>query len=193
MEKNIEDYLINFPNFLDKEFCEKAVIGLDDTPDLWSKHGFYDPETDEKFNKSGKIECEILYSHDYKNPISDIIMKKLHPVIREYIDIFSFTWFSGWQGYAPIRFNRYSINHTMAMHCDHIHSMFDGERKGVPILSILGLLNDDFEGGQLIFFEDKKINIKQGDLLIFPSNFLYPHIVEPVTKGTRYTYVSWAW
>ena len=81
----------------------------------------------------------------------------------------------------------------MANHCDHISSLFDGKRKGIPILSIIGLLNDDFEGGELIMFEDKKIDTKKGDLLIFPSNFMYPHEIMPVTKGVRYSYVSWVW
>ena len=193
MKKNIEDYLINFPNFLDKDFCEKAIIDLKNNPKLWSKHYFYNPKSGEKYKPSGDNEPDVIFSMDYKNPINDIIIEKLHPVLQEYINTFNFSWFSGWEGYTTIKFNRYTSNHRMAMHCDHIHDMFDGERKGIPTLSILGLLNDDFEGGQLIFFEDKKINIKQGDLLIFPSNFLYPHIVEPVTKGTRYTYVSWAW
>ena len=82
----------------------------------------------------------------------------------------------------------------MENHCDHIHSMFDGERKGIPILSIVGVLNDDYEGGELIMFDgDKTISTKKGDLLIFPSNFLYPHRITPVTKGPRYSYVSWVW
>ena len=81
----------------------------------------------------------------------------------------------------------------MQNHCDHIHSLFDGEIKGVPILSIIGILNDDYEGGKLIMFEDKTIETKKGDLLIFPSNFLYPHKIAPVTKGVRYSYVSWVW
>ena len=42
-------------------------------------------------------------------------------------------------------------------------------------------------------FNNKKINLNQGDILIFPSVFLYPHKVEPVTKGARYSFVSWAW
>jgi len=81
----------------------------------------------------------------------------------------------------------------MALHIDHIHSLFDGKLKGVPVLSILGTLNEDYEGGEFILFEDYKINFKKGDVVIFPSNFLYPHKVEPVTKGTRYSYISWAW
>ena len=37
----------------------------------------------------------------------------------------------------------------------------------------------------------KKLN--QGDVLIFPSNFLYPHKVNSIKKGTRYSFVSWVW
>ena len=70
--------------------------------------------------------------------------------------------------------------------------MFDGERKGIPILSVLGVLNDDYEGGEFVLI-DEKIDLSKGDIIIFPSNFMYPHKVEPVTKGTRYSYISWIW
>ena len=39
---------------------------------------------------------------------------------------------------------------------------------------------------------DEKINLSKGDIIVFPSNFMYPHKVEPVT-GTRYSYISWIW
>ena len=102
-------------------------------------------------------------------------------------------WFSSWQGYSAVRFNEYKENKKMALHCDHIHSMFDGQKKGIPILSVLGVLNDDYEGGEFILFDDYEIKFKKGDVVIFPSLFLYPHKVEPVTKGTRYSYISWVW
>ena len=70
--------------------------------------------------------------------------------------------------------------------------MFDGERKGIPILSVLGVLNDDYEGGEF-YLVDEKTNLSKGDIIIFPSNFMYPHKVEPVTKGIRYSYISWIW
>ena len=37
------------------------------------------------------------------------------------------------------------------------------------------------------------IDLSKGDIIIFPSNFMYPHKVEPVTKGIRYSYISWIW
>ena len=38
----------------------------------------------------------------------------------------------------------------------------------------------------------KEIKLKTGDILMFPSNFMYPHEVTECTKGTRYSFVSWA-
>mgnify|MGYP003324890271 FL=1 len=45
----------------------------------------------------------------------------------------------------------------MQLHCDHVRDIFDGERKGVPIFSVVGALNDDYSGGELIMFDDYKI------------------------------------
>jgi predicted 2-oxoglutarate/Fe(II)-dependent dioxygenase YbiX len=45
----------------------------------------------------------------------------------------------------------------------------------------------------LVFWQDQKIELKAGSIMIFPSNFLYPHKVVEVTKGVRYSYVSWVW
>ena len=58
-------------------------------------------------------------------------------------------------------------------------------------LSMSCLLNDDFEGGDFNFRISKEytVTMKQGDVLFFPSYF--PHRVTPVTKGTRYSLVTW--
>lgn len=59
-------------------------------------------------------------------------------------------------------------------------------------LSIILLLNDDFTGGELAFFNGTYvIPLKKNEMVIFPSNFLYPHQVTPVTSGIRYTMVTW--
>ena len=68
----------------------------------------------------------------------------------------------------------------------------DPEPKGVPILSIVGLLNNDFTGGEFIIGE-KTINLNQGDIVMFPSNFIYPHRVATINNGERYSFVSWVW
>ena len=98
-----------------------------------------------------------------------------------------------WTGFSQLRFNRYKKNQIMSRHNDHIHNIFTGDVKGIPMLSIVAVLNDNYEGGEFIMFDDYEIKFKAGDLIIFPSVFLYPHLVKPVTKGTRYSFVSWAY
>jgi hypothetical protein len=53
-------------------------------------------------------------------------------------------------------------------------------------------LNDDYEGGEFAFFNRKlKYKIPKGSAILFPSNFMYPHEIMPVTKGTRYSIITW--
>jgi predicted 2-oxoglutarate/Fe(II)-dependent dioxygenase YbiX len=63
-------------------------------------------------------------------------------------------------------------------------------------LSIIMNLNDEYEGGDLIFTDQKEKEIKRlklskGSIVFFPSNFMYPHGIAPITKGKRYSIVAW--
>ena len=66
------------------------------------------------------------------------------------------------------------------------------------ILSAILLLNNDYKGGELEFFNPTteelivKVEVESGRLIIWPSCFLYPHRVKPIKKGTRYSIISWA-
>ena len=63
-------------------------------------------------------------------------------------------------------------------------------------LSIIMNLNDDYEGGDLVFTDQqekevKRLKLGKGSIVFFPSNFMYPHGIQPITKGTRYSIVAW--
>lgn len=60
-------------------------------------------------------------------------------------------------------------------------------------LSVLGYLNDDYEGGELYFPQhDYVIRPKKNMLILFPGNTHYVHGVSEVTSGTRYTISQWS-
>jgi hypothetical protein len=69
---------------------------------------------------------------------------------------------------------------------------------GIPrTMSCILLLNNDYEGGNLCFRNpdgsgEWEIEVKPNRMVVWPSNFLYPHTVKPVTKGKRYSVVAWA-
>ena len=185
---NIKDYVKVYDNCIDLQLCKSIVSNLEKSD--WKEHQFYDPAI-------GYFSKEKELSVSFNDIPESIELKKIFWLaLDRYImkDFSKFnSWFNGWEGFSHLRFNRYSTNTQMAVHCDHIKSMFDGERKGIPILSIVAGLNDNYEGGEFIMWNSEKIHIRPGSILIFPSNFIYPHAVSEVTSGTRYTCVSWVW
>ena len=169
------------------EICAKTVSEMDTLE--FKEHTFYNAKTDKHKPRSGSQELSMSWGNvSTKQTLNDIVDNTAY----EYVKELNMPWFDKYQGYSHVRFNKYAENKMMALHADHIHSMFDGERKGVPILSVLGVLNDEYEGGEF-YLVDEKTDLSKGDIIIFPSNFMYPHKVEPITKGTRYSYISWIW
>lgn len=60
------------------------------------------------------------------------------------------------------------------------------------VISCSFALNDDYEGGEFAFFDRELVyKLKKGSCIMFPSNFMYPHEIMPVTSGTRYSIVTW--
>ena len=193
MKRDISNYILKLEKFIDTDICKNTIRELKKVP--FETHKFYNLETGKEKPRSGKQELEVG-TDEYADKISTnkIIMDKIFKSLEIYVGQYlNMPWFSYFNGFTPVRFNKYKKTRKMALHCDHIQSIFDGQRKGVPILSVVGLLNDDFKGGEFVMFDNFKVDLKEGDILIFPSNFMYPHKVESVTKGVRYSFVSWAW
>jgi len=84
---------------------------------------------------------------------------------------------------------KYNVGGKYEVHTDHYTT-------NIRHLSVIINLNDDYEGGDLVFTDQKEKEIKKfklgkGSVVFFPSNFMYPHMIEPITKGTRYSIVAW--
>ena len=84
---------------------------------------------------------------------------------------------------------KYSVGGKFETHTDH--------NPNCPRhLSIIINLNDNYEGGDLVFTDQqlkeiKRIKLGKGSVIFFPSNFMYPHSIQSITKGTRYSIVAW--
>ena len=88
------------------------------------------------------------------------------------------------------QFLKYNVDGRFNTHTDH----YAGASR---TLSMSIILNESFLGGAFQFWNDtgetiiKEIDAVTGDVIIFPSNFLYPHSVAPIMMGTRYAIVNW--
>ena len=185
MDKNLEDYLLIAKKAIPQKLCKKTIDQLNTIE--WQRHAFYNNSTE----KNRQHKNEPLTNIEF---VDSELTNLVNDLVYSYLKKLNFSWFKHCKKYTQLKFIKYDQSSRMKLHCDHIHSIFSSdEHKGVPILSIICLLNDDYEGGELVFFEDKILTPSQGDVIIFPSNFLFPHEVKPITKGIRYSVVSWSY
>ena len=96
------------------------------------------------------------------------------------------------QRHTDFRFNKYSKGGFMSRHVDNIHHSH-GQEYGYPQLSALLFLNEcqvDYKGGEFVV-ADISYSTKKGSVILFPSNFMFPHEVRKIWEGTRYSIVTW--
>lgn len=177
---SIYDYIIkeNVINGAERQFILDADFN-------WTKHSW----TDVNYNSVEGDEFELSIFWPDANSMEG---KTLHGITQRCVQIFSEKFpDSNVTKYSSPRLNKYSMNTQMDDHVDHINSLFDGNDRGIPILSMVGVFNDNYEGGEFVFNDDHVVNLRAGDVLMFPSVFLFKHRVNTVTDGTRFSFVSW--
>ena len=119
---------------------------------------------------------------------TNLLIKLLNDKIKAYFSNFQES--VGGCEINDIEILKYEVGGHYRLHSDHA-------RKFPRTLSFIYLVNNDYEGGDLVFTTpvgNKQIKIpkQENSLIMWPSNFLYPHMVTPVTKGVRYSIVAWA-
>lgn len=176
--KNLSDYIHVYKS-LSPEDCKSVIESLED--EWWERHEF-------SYHSGGQ------YSHDNELDTSDQYNETLDKTVYCSLKLYCAKYnIPGWNGFTPVRLNRYSPGTEMHYHDDRLQLTINGVYKGQPTLSVVGLLNDDYTGGDFVMFDDYKVKLSVGDVMIFPSSFMYPHKVTKVTNGTRFSFVSWAW
>lgn len=115
---------------------------------------------------------------------------QLHSYLNEFVRpvVLDYAVEHGISGYATgenWQILKYGKGHHFANHVD--------DSKAYPrTFSISYYLNNDYEGGEIEFPRfDLKIKPEANQAIMFPANYVYNHIVHPVTSGTRYAVVNW--
>ena len=189
MKNNIKNLqLKNFIHIerglISKDTCRFVIDSIKN--ESWSSNMW---STDGKDNFSYPTkELDVL---EATPDLEDILNPLISLSVKYYNDFIGSEKVSQVTCFSPVRFNRYQKGQTMRIHCDHIKTLFEGEVKGIPVLSIIINFNDDYKGGDLIFWDDYKVDLGEGDVVVFPSLFLFPHRIEEVTENIRYSGVAW--
>ena len=176
------------------DLCDAIVKDIETRE--WKPHKWYNPNT----GKSGSEETKELDVQGATPELQKVLGDFVVEAGRQYNQNYSYQYPSCaertgqmMKQFSPVRFNRYAPGQIMRQHHDHIHSLFDGKLKGVPVLTFILNFNDDYEGADLYFWKDTVAKLGKGDIIMFPSNWLFPHGVTEAIEGVRYSGSVWAW
>jgi hypothetical protein len=128
------------------------------------------------WDDSGKSESTLKLEKIWE----DSYNAQLAPV-EDYSQMFGLAPLKYWESF---NFIKYGADQHFQVHSDHGYSY-------ICVLSSVGYINDDYEGGELFFDKfNLKIKPRAGDLYLFPSSFIYSHAAMPITSGTKYSIVT---
>ena len=180
---NVKEYIGYYKNVVPDSLC-KSIMNYDYKfqPSTYANHKGKTTNSDERVQmdeywvRRGNV--DDAYYEDIK--------KSFERVIKKYSK--EFPLFSV-QHTTDFRINRYSVGGFMSSHVDNIHHSH-GQQYGYPQVSALLYLNDNYEGGEF-YVAGKMFEPERGSGIIFPSNFMFPHEAKTVTKGMRWSVVTW--
>lgn len=185
--KNINDYIAVFDGVITDALCN-AILQEFSNEEEWTNTvvGQAPGNVDKTIRSADTI--VISYPHVIQqNPkvrakLDKYIFASAGLAINKYNEKFPLTLIQEDSGYELLRYKegQFYIEHTDSF-------------KQIPrAVSCSFALNDDYEGGEFAFFDRELVyKLKKGSCIMFPSNFMYPHEIMPVTSGTRYSIVTW--
>ena len=180
----MKDYIGYYTDLIPPPICD-AIIGHVENERLsdFAKSTYSDPDgVVESDDRVCMDEIWFLQDHKIYDVLKNFVLKGLENYSKQHPK-FVVTH------HTNFRLNKYSKGGFMSKHCDNIHHSH-GQQYGYPHVSVLLFLNDDYEGGEFVVADETYVT-KKGSSLIFPSNFMFPHEVKPITNGTRWSVITW--
>jgi len=185
MNFDLRDYIVVFENVISHTLCNTILEEFSNEKE-WVKSIVGEGRIDETIRTAETIGISYPSIIEKNLKVRQEIDKELFSsagvAIKKYNEKFSLAKIEEDSGYDLLRYKEGQF------YVQHVDS-FKGRPRAV---SCSFALNDDYEGGEWGFF-DRGMTLKapKGSAVVFPSNFMYPHEIMPVTKGTRYSIVTW--
>lgn len=183
--QKLEDYILTFENAIDLTLCD-SIISEFSNEDEWEKTKIGEGKIHEDVRSATTISMSFPHvinkNEQVRKELDRQIFESAGKAIQKYNERFPFTLIQEDTGYEILR---YKEGQFYRQHTDSFKSR---PRE----VSCSFALNDNYEGGEWGFFDrELKYKIKKGSCIMFPSNFMYPHEIMPVTSGTRYSVITW--
>jgi predicted 2-oxoglutarate/Fe(II)-dependent dioxygenase YbiX len=181
----LEDFVQVFDNVLSPENCNLILNEYQNSSewlDTLTGNGQVSKDTRNCTEISISSQHILEQNFDVRKNLDSIVFESVKNVITNYNNLIPTFRIDIDTGYQLLRYKKgeFYIQHT------------DSFKEQQRSLSCSIQLNEDYEGGEFAFFDrEMMIRTKPGSAIVFPSNFMYPHEIMPVIKGTRYSIITW--
>lgn len=184
-KRSLDEYIFTLDNIVPEELCNRILEEYHDCT-YWTPSSVGNGNIDDQIRNCDVINISenivLQKNFDVRKKLDDDFYVCASKAINEYRQLFPEVASEIDTGYGLLRYKegQFYIQHT---------DSFKSQQRSV---SCSFLLNDDYEGGEFAFF-DREIMIKgsKGSIVMFPSNFMFPHEIMPVLSGTRYSIITW--
>jgi predicted 2-oxoglutarate/Fe(II)-dependent dioxygenase YbiX len=183
--KNINDFIVVLEGALTPTLCDAVLKEFSDEEE-WTKTVVGRGEINSNIRSAETV--VMSYPHVIeKNPkvrqkLDKYVFSSAADVIRRYNKKFPLCNIEEDSGYEILRYKegQFYVQHT------------DSFKNRPRAVACSFALNDDYEGGEWGFFNrELVVKVPKGAAILFPANFMYPHEIIPVTKGVRFSVITW--
>lgn len=192
----LQDFIVKVDDVLPPELCDEIINEY--TESEYEQSETFRKKDDYRTCRQVAIsDKEVIGNNERRRQIDQTVFEKIDPVVAEYaLNFDTHLVYEGDSGYVLLRYEPGQFYKEHTDDPSKIQFRPDGtvlkesliKRKVTLIIQ----LNDDFEGGGLSFFGDThRVEVKKGSAILFPSEYLFPHQALPVTKGVRYSLITW--
>lgn len=176
----LDRFIHVIPGVLSQNDCRKILDSV--TEDLWDAAGQGSNSTDPRLRNCDVFDISARKEQEPWTEINTLIFNALNTAWRSYYLQHLDFRINMDTGYELLRYKA-------GTRCQEHVDSYD-QRPRTVSCSIS--LNDDYSGGRFTFFGGQlRHRVPAGSALMFPSNFMYPHGVEEITQGTRYSIITW--
>ena len=181
----LEDFVQVFDDVISSENCNLILKEYQNSSE-WADALIEDGKVSKDARNCTQISISsqniLQQNFDVRKNLDDIVFESVKKVIGNYTNLIPSFKIDIDTGYQLLRYKEGDF------YLQHTDSFKEQQRS----LSCSFQLNDDYEGGEFALF-DREIMIRTnpGSAIVFPSNFMYPHEIMPVIKGTRYSIITW--
>lgn len=181
-DSSLKSFIQVYENALPNDICDLVV-------EEYSKCNLWKPTLDSGKTRSClsiPISVESVWqnaNYEHRKSIDEKLFFFIQQIVNLYSNKHEFFIAKKDSGYDLLKYSK-------GQYCaEHIDSSYVQDPRN---LSCSIVLNDNYDGGEFCFFKRKlKYKLSKGSALVFPSNYMYPHEVLSVTKGIRYSIITW--